>query len=239
MNICIDIGNTNSKLGIFDGSQLIDEKPNLSDRAIIKFLNDVRPQAILISSVHKGIGKIVDRCRRISTTIVLDHQTPLPVKINYQTPATLGVDRIAAAVGAAALYKGENNLVIDIGTCITYDLVDGSGVYHGGGISPGVEMRLKAMHKFTSGLPLVAAKGMPDLIGKTTRECMLSGVFHGTAAELEGIIWRYRQFFDQLNIIICGGAANFFESKIKDDIFAIPNLVLVGLNHILRYNSNV
>lgn len=182
---------------------------------------------------------MVDRCRRITPTIVLDHQTPLPLKINYQSPATLGVDRIAAATGSTVLFKGGNNLVIDIGTCITYDMVDSDSVYHGGGISPGVDMRLKAMHKFTSGLPLVAVKGMPELIGKTTRECMLSGVIHGTVAELEGIILRYRQFFEQLNIIICGGGAIFFESKIKDDIFAVPNLVLVGLNHILRYNLNV
>ena len=170
--------------------------------------------------------------------MVLDHETSLPITSQYATPHTLGVDRIASVAGANFLYPGKNCLVIDLGTCITYDLIDQSGVHHGGGISPGLEMRLKAMHKFTSKLPLISMKGKPDLIGKTTKECMQSGALNGTIAELEGIIWRYRQLFKDLVIIFCGGGAIFFESKIKDDIFALPNLVLTGLNHILRFNLN-
>lgn len=239
LNICIDIGNTNSKLGFFDGEELVREVPGVSDRGIVKTVNQEKPEHIMIGSVRKGVGKLVEKCRKVATTMVLEHTTALPLKSTYSSPETLGMDRIAAAVGAAGMFKEKNNLVVDIGTCITYDLVDRDNMYHGGGISPGVDMRLQAMHKFTSGLPLVAAKGKPELIGKTTRECMLSGVVHGTTAELEGIILRYRQFFDPLNIIFCGGGAIFFESKIKDHIFAVPNLVLVGLNHILRYNLNV
>ena len=132
--------------------------------------------------------------------------------------------------------NNKNSLIIDIGTCITYDLIDKSGTYQGGGISPGVNMKLKAMHKFTSGLPIVAVRKPADLIGRTTKECMLSGVVNGTIAEIEGVIASYRQFFKDLNIIMCGGDAIFFESKIKDHIFAIPNLVLIGLNQILRFN---
>jgi len=162
----------------------------------------------------------------------------LPVHIAYKTPQTLGADRRASVVGANFLYKNRNNLIVDLGTCITYDLIDYVGTYHGGGISPGVEMRLKAMHKFTSKLPVVSAKGSPELIGKTTKECMASGAINGTIAELDGIISQYKQFFEDLNIIFCGGGAIFFETKIKDHIFAVPNLVLVGLNQILRYNLN-
>lgn len=236
MNICIDIGNTNSKLGFFSDDELTQEMSGISDRGIIKVLNDAIPEHIMIGSVRKGIGKLIEKCRNIAPTTVLDHSTSLPIQSTYNSPETLGMDRIAASVGAAGMFSGKNNLVIDIGTCITFDLVDSNNVYHGGAISPGVDMRLKSMHKFTSGLPLIAAKGAPELIGKNTRECMLSGVINGTIAEFEGIISRYRQFFDPLNIIFCGGGAIFFESKIKDHIFAVPNLVLVGLNHILRYN---
>ncbi|MCK5468353.1 MAG: type III pantothenate kinase, partial [Cyclobacteriaceae bacterium] len=226
MNICIDIGNTKAKIGFFSNNELLEVKQNITDRGIIKIIKAHNPEHVVISSVRKGIGKIVESCSKTADTIVFDHLTPVPVKSLYKTPQTLGVDRIAAVVGAALLYKHQNCLIIDMGTCITYDLIDKSATYHGGGISPGVDMRMKAMHKFTSRLPVIAAKGQPELIGKTTKECMLSGAIIGTQAELEGIINRYKQFFDDLAIIFCGGDANFFETKIKDHIFAIPNLVL-------------
>ena len=238
MNICIDIGNTKAKIGFFSNNELLEVKQNITDRGIIKIIKEHNPEHVVISSVRKGIGKIVESCSKTADTIVFDHLTPVPVKSLYKTPQTLGVDRIAAVVGAALLYKHQNCLIIDMGTCITYDLIDKSATYHGGGISPGVDMRMKAMHKFTSRLPVIAAKGQPELIGKTTKECMLSGAIIGTQAELEGIINRYKQFFDDLAIIFCGGDANFFETKIKDHIFAIPNLVLIGLNQILRFNLN-
>jgi type III pantothenate kinase len=239
LNLCIDIGNTSAKTGIFELNDLLEVKYKVSDRGILKMVTETRPENVLISSVRKGIGKIVEKTNRISNTIVLDHQTPVPIESQYQTKHTLGVDRVASVVGAKYLYPVKNCLVIDLGTCITYDLVDEAGIHHGGGISPGLEMRSKAMHKFTSKLPLISMKGSPDLIGKTTKECMQSGVINGATAELEGIIERYRQLFHDLVIIFCGGDAIFFESKIKDHIFAIPNLVLTGLNQILRFNLNV
>lgn len=238
MNICIDIGNTNAKLGFFDGNDLLENRQNISDRHLIKIIKERQPDHILISSVRKGIGKIVEMSSKIAKTYVLNPSTPLPIQISYETPQTLGVDRIAAAAGADFLHKNKNCLVIDAGTCITFDMIDKTGQYLGGGISPGIDMKLKAMHKFTSNLPVVSANGVPELIGKSTKECMLSGVINGTIAELEGIISSYKQFFDDLTIIICGGDAIFFESKIKDHIFALPNLVLVGLNQILRFNLN-
>ena len=239
MNLCIDIGNTSAKTGIFEGDELLEVQQNVSDRAIMKLVGNSRPENILVSSVRKGIGKIVEKSGKISKTLVLSHETPIPIKSLYSTPHTLGVDRVASVVGANYLYPGKHCLVIDIGTCITYDLVDKSGMHHGGGISPGLAMRLKAMHKFTSKLPLISMKGSPDLIGKSTKDCMQSGALNGTISELEGIIFRYRQLFEDLVIIFCGGDAIFFESKIKDHIFALPNLVLTGLNRILRFNLNV
>jgi len=238
LNICIDIGNTNPKAGIFDDAGLVEVKANLLDRHIAKIIKEKKPDHVLISSVRKGTGKIVQQSSKITDTMVFSHNTPVPFKNQYRTPETLGLDRMASVAGAYGLYPAKNCLVVDIGTCITYDLIDKFGAYHGGGISPGMDMRLKAMHKFTSKLPHVAFQGSPELIGKTTKECILSGVMYGTACELEGIISRYRQFFEDLNIIFCGGGANFFESKIKEHIFAVPNLVLIGLNRILRYNLN-
>lgn len=239
MNLCIDIGNTNAKVGFFKGDELIKELSHLTDRGLLDILKEQKPDNVLIGSVRKGIGKIVEKSTKMANTILLDYKTHVPIHSLYASPNTLGVDRLASVVGAGFLYRNKNCLVIDIGTCITYDLVDKTLTYHGGGISPGVDMKLKAMHKFTSGLPVVASKGYPELIGKTTKECMVSGVVNGTIAELEGIIGRYQQFFDDLTIIFCGGGAKFFESKIKDHIFAVPNLVLIGLNQILRYNLHV
>ena len=238
MNICIDIGNTNAKIGIFDKELLQEVIPGVADKNIQKLIRQKCPEHIIIASVRKGIGKIVQKMVRVAPAIVIDHTTPIPIKSIYKTPETLGVDRVSSVVGAHHLYPGKNVLVIDVGTCITYDIIDEDGTYHGGGISPGVDMRLKAMHKFTSRLPVISANRGAELIGKTTKECMMSGAVNGTIAEIEGTISRYRQFFSDLTIIFCGGGANFFETKIKDHIFAIPNLVLVGLNQILRFNLN-
>jgi type III pantothenate kinase len=236
MNICVDIGNTNARAGIFDGHKLLEVKNGLSDRGIISLIRQLQPGHVIIGSVRKGVGRIMKTCEKLAKTMVVNHRTPLPFTNGYASPETLGLDRIAAVAGGHYLYAGRNCLIIDIGTCITYDMLDQSGVYHGGGISPGVEMRLKAMHKFTSGLPHVKHKGLPHLIGKTTKECMLSGATLGAITEVEGIIYRYEQFFENLIAIMCGGGANFFESKIKGNIFAVPNLVLEGLNQVLRYN---
>ena len=238
MNICIDIGNTNAKIGIFEGEELVDLILNVGDRKIEKVVKDKAPNYIIISSVKKGFGKLYSKLNFNCNTLVFNHTTSLPIAINYNTPETLGLDRMAAVVGASRLFEGKSCLVIDIGTCITYDLIDAERAYQGGGISPGVEMRLGAMHKFTSKLPKISSKGTVELIGKSTTECMKSGAINGAVAEVEGMIHRYQQFFNDLTIIFCGGGAKFFESKIKDHIFAIPNLVLVGLNQILRYNLN-
>jgi type III pantothenate kinase len=227
------------KPGFFEKDTLLEVKSNLSDRSILKLLKgEDKPDHVLISSVRKGTGRIIQYSNKITDTLVLSHETPLPFKSLYHTPETLGLDRMAAVAGSNILHPKQNCLVVDIGTCITFDLIDESGTYHGGGISPGIEMRLKAMHKFTSKLPIITFNGSTELIGKTTKQCMLSGVANGTIAEIEGILYRYKQFFEDLTIIFCGGGSKFFETKIKEHIFAVPNLVLIGLNRILRYNLN-
>ena len=214
MNLCIDIGNTSAKIGFFDQDKLIDVKQNVTDRGIVKIVAESEPAHLMIGSVRKGIGKLLNNCKKKADTKILDYLTPIPILNQYESPETLGVDRIASMVGAWFLYPGKACLVIDLGTCITFDFLDSQGVYHGGAISPGLKMRLMAMHKFTSGLPLISPKGRSELIGKTTAQCMQSGAINGTAAELESIIDRYKQFFEDLNIIFCGGDAIFFTDEV-------------------------
>jgi type III pantothenate kinase len=167
----------------------------------------------------------------------LDHQTPLPIKNAYGTPETLGKDRLAAIVGARQLYPGENCLVIDAGTCITYDLLRADGVYLGGNISPGLAMRFKAMHAFTARLPLVEQGEIKDPIGQSTETAMRNGGQLGTVLEIEGFIRLFSDQFGSLRVIFTGGDADFFAKVLKIEIFVNPDLVLRGLNKILTYNA--
>lgn len=160
------------------------------------------------------------------------------MKNNYRTPESLGVDRIAGVVGANALFPHVNNLVIDMGTCITYDYIDAEGIYWGGGISPGMNLRFRAMSDHTVNLPNAEFDDPIGLLGNTTITCIQSGVINGICEELNGIINRYQSEKGDINVILCGGDANSFESKIKAHIFASPKLVLIGLNRILEYNEN-
>jgi type III pantothenate kinase len=162
----------------------------------------------------------------------------MPLKILYKTPATLGVDRLAAACGARALFPLQHCLTIDAGTCVTFDFIDMDGNYYGGAISPGMNMRFQALHTFTARLPLVSPAGEANLIGDSTESSIRSGVINGLAAEIDGIIHQYQLKFEGLRAILCGGDALFFENKLKASIFASPELVLVGLNSILIYNVN-
>ena len=151
---------------------------------------------------------------------------------------TLGVDRIAAVCGAFALFPEKNCLVIDAGSCITYDVLDQKGNYCGGSISPGLEMRLKAMHTFTARLPLVKVNQQVNLIGNSTESCLQSGALYGVLAEIEGIVEKYNQNYAELRVIMCGGDASLFENQLKPTIFVAPDLVLKGLNRILLQNAS-
>ncbi|HPT10202.1 MAG TPA: type III pantothenate kinase, partial [Bacteroidales bacterium] len=166
----------------------------------------------------------------------LDEKTPLPLKNRYRSPATLGKDRLAAAVGGTALFPGEPVLVINAGTCITYDLVSSRNEYLGGAITPGLQMRLQALHTFTGKLPLISLRNSEILTGRTTEESILSGVLAGTAAEMEGMVDRFSAQNPELKTILSGGDQNYFNKRLKISIFARPNIVLSGLQQILQFN---
>ena len=155
----------------------------------------------------------------------------------YDTPASLGLDRLAAALGAWYLASRKAALAIDLGTCVTYDLVDEKGVYRGGAISPGLKMRAKAMHAFTASLPEIELGSVPgSLLGTSTDSCLKIGVWTGLNFELKGFIEAYRVNFPEISIYLCGGDAESFDSLAKDHIFVVPNLVLIGLNCILNHH---
>jgi len=167
----------------------------------------------------------------------LSHSLKLPITIDYKTPNTLGKDRIAGAVGAQSLFLKENILIIDAGTCITYDVVEANGTYIGGSISPGMLMRFKSLNNFTHKLPLVPYREFNELTGKTTEESILSGVISGIAFEMHGFINGYLEKYSSLKIILTGGDAVYFEKTLKNDIFVNSNIVLIGLKEILNYNA--
>jgi len=163
----------------------------------------------------------------------------VPFTVSYQNIKTLGSDRLAAVYGAWALYPGKDVLIIDAGTAITFEVLDHQKGYLGGAISPGVDMRLKALHNFTGKLPLVAKSNDWGDLGKSTEESIRSGVMNGALDEMEGFITRYKRKYPEITVLICGGDCNLFERRLKPPIFALPDLVLYGLYEALRHSFKV
>jgi type III pantothenate kinase len=236
MNIAVDSGNTYSKIGWFEGPELVRCEVRLSFDQMIEAVRSSSVEHILYASVSKDVEEFRSAIQPNVSLLNLDSTTPLPIVKEYETPATLGADRIAAAVGAGYLYPGEDLVVIDMGTCITYDYLDRHARFQGGLISPGMRMRFNAMHSFTQRLPFVDAAPVPPLIGKNTRHAMLSGVMNGLVAEINGLIAAYRALSPASRVVMCGGDVPFFESLLKPPIFVVPQLVLIGLNRILLHN---
>ncbi|MBS1559598.1 MAG: type III pantothenate kinase [Bacteroidetes bacterium] len=235
MNLVVDSGNSRLKAGLFIGGNLQEKFLFSAEQELFSFLAHHPVESAIVSAVKFSAEEILKRITA-DKKYLLNHTLPLPVKISYQTPETLGVDRIAAACGAITIFSHQDCLAIDAGTCITYEFVNRHNTYLGGGISPGLHLRLKAMHTFTERLPLPSLKETVELIGQNTESCMQSGVLHGTIAEIEGMILKYKEKYPDLKVILCGGDTNFFENKLKQPIFAAPDLVLVGLNRILLHN---
>ncbi len=239
-HLVIDIGNTRTKIARFEQS-ILKEKWTLevlSVPAIQDILTNHSVERIIYSTVA-GMDKAVKAYLMAhSFCLELTHKLQFPFKNEYETPHTLGKDRLAGMVGALTLYPNKNCLVIDAGTCITYDFLKAGSIFLGGNISPGLRMRFQAMHHFTEALPLVRIDAFQATtsIGKSTEDALLQGGAKGAIFEMEGIIqWAHHNFYD-LNVILTGGDVDFFASYLKNKIFVQPNLVLIGLNKILEYN---
>lgn len=231
MNIAIDSGNSNTKLGFFHSGELQEIKvvPNR------EFYNISIPEAenIIISSVSSIDFNNITASKNV---LRLSQNTPLPIKVNYNTPQSLGTDRIAAVTGTRFYYPDTNALVINAGTCLTTDFIDCSNVYQGGSISPGINMRFEALNKFTARLPLISTKKEFSLTGKSTEDSIVSGIQNGILAEVEQIISLYHEKYPDCRIFLTGGDSFFFETNLKASIFAVSELVILGLNSILEYN---
>jgi len=236
MNLVVDSGNTRIKAGLFKDRELITKESFLNLAELKNFIIAADADHILVSSVNHDPAEILSWSASAGKKISLTSSLTLPVQIDYLTPDSLGVDRLAAVCGAQDLFPDKNCLVIDAGTCINYELVDAHGIYHGGAISPGISMRFQAMHTFTARLPLVNADEEIGLIGNTTKTCLQSGVMNGVLEEVKGIIKQYQLIYRDLTVIMCGGDYPFFENRLKPAIFVAPELVLIGLNRILRYH---
>jgi type III pantothenate kinase len=237
MNLSIDLGNTYAKTGLFTEGKLMETNWKMTYSELVNYVKNIYPQQIIVSSVSYSEEQLKNEFANITPNIyLLKSTTPVPLIKLYDTPETLGADRVAAVIGAKALYPKKNCLVVDMGTCITYDLVDAEDNFHGGIISPGVRMRFKAMNTFTKRLPLLEPEGIPELIGKNTKHAMQSGVMNGLLAEINGLIEAYGKVLTNINVIFCGGDATYFANRIKNPNFVVPELVLIGLNRILEYN---
>ena len=240
MKLAIDVGNTLAKFAVFEGSELLYLKASESpDEDLLNEIINRYPgiDASIIGAVRDLPGGFVDALRSRVSVHMLTAASSLPVTLDYDTPETLGSDRIAGVVAASHLYPGQNVLLIEAGTCITYDLVDAGRVYRGGSISPGMNMRFRALNTFTGKLPLIEAAGEAALTGKTTAASIQSGVINGMIAEMEGIIMRYERIYENLTVVASGGYLNYFDKILKNNIFAVPNIVVKGLNIILEFNE--
>jgi type III pantothenate kinase len=246
MKLVIDIGNTRTKIALFKRNNLLDIRifDDITVDQLEKIITEFNSNLIehapikhsIISSVRNYPEEMKAMLYKRFNFFELGPDLPLPIKLKYKTPLTLGNDRIANAVAGAILFPGQNVLAIDAGTCITYDFINKYKEYLGGSISPGFTMRYKALHTFTSKLPLVTRIDKADLIGASTESSITSGVMNGVFAEVDGIIEIYKKRYHDLRTILTGGDANYFDKNLKNNIFANSNLVLEGLNIILDYN---
>ncbi len=241
LNLILDIGNSLSKLALFNKENIIFLKQYESISLKILenvFKNHHHIRQGIVSNVRQEDDKIYSFLKQnLTKLLILDEKTPLPVENLYKTKSTLGKDRIAAAVGGYSLFPGVNVLIIDAGTALTYEFVTSGGQYIGGGISPGLKMRFRSLHENTKKLPLTEPKEKFQLPANTTKSAIISGVQSGIIYEIDGIINEFREQFNSLRIVLTGGDSIFFEKKLKNSIFVDSNIVLKGLNQILIFNA--
>ncbi len=241
MNLIIDAGNTSVKLAAFNQGRLL-QQLQLPNADLLKGVDELID---MFPGIKYGIVSAVsfleeDQLKAIDLKIDLyrvNHQLPLPFNNHYASPDTLGADRIGLIAAAVLHYPDKNTLVIDAGTCITYDMITDENNYLGGAISPGLHMRYQAISHFTDRLPDLQPADYPDLIGDSTNNSIHSGVINGLCREIDGVIEQYESRYELLTVILTGGDALFLSKRLKKAIFAHSNFLLEGLNFLLEYNK--
>jgi type III pantothenate kinase len=240
LNLVVDIGNSRTKLAIFSKKELVDSLT--IDKLTISRLEEIKKtypdiDRTILSSVSSANPQVAGYLKsEYSYFLELNYQTPVPIKNQYKTPYTLGLDRLAAAIGACELFPGKDLLVIDAGTAITFDLIENNGTFKGGNISPGLRSRFRALHEFTKNLPLIGEAEEYPVIGQTTEEAIRAGVINGMVFEIDGTISLFSENRPDLQPVLTGGDALFFERRLKNAIFVKFEITLIGLNRILEYN---
>lgn len=241
MNLIVDIGNTRTKVAVVDGGEVVrnylfGSAAELDVEAIVAAFPAIR--RAIVASTGEGEAETAECLERAGiSTLRLDYKTPLPIGNEYLTPQTLGVDRIAAAVGAVVSERCSSCMIVDFGTAITIDVVE-DGIFKGGNISPGATTRMRALHDYTSRLPMCKPTDECLSYGRTTREAIEQGVMQGITHEIEGYIDSFLVKNEEKSIIFTGGEAKYFANRIKNAIFAKCDLVVCGLNSILEYNAS-
>lgn len=241
MNLVIDVGNTRVKAAVFERSKLLVMEYFKREEIITelkKIFKTYQIREAIIANVALVSSEVLEEINKMVTLTRVNSLMKLPFTNNYATPHTLGLDRLALVFGAVLKYKNQNTLIIDAGTCITYDFVDKENKYFGGAISPGLEMRYKSLNHFTSKLPLLEVTIPNQFVGNSTEESIHSGVVNGLLQEIEGVISQYKNKYSDLTVVLTGGDTNFLSKQLKSSIFANQNFLLEGLNRILIFNNN-
>jgi len=237
MLLAIDIGNTRTKAAVFEEASLLEQfsfgKNELQKNIYKIFDRYPKISDLIVSSVGSEhfAFPIPDR---IQLNVVNNHWN-FPFVNRYETPTTLGIDRMVLAAGATLRFPNTNRLIIDVGTCITYDFIDSEDNYHGGAISPGLKLRYISLNNYTAKLPLLDLSAPKDLVGKSTAESIHSGVVNGVVNEIDGFIEAYQKTNSNFIIILTGGDAEFLAERLKNTIFANSNFLLESLNQTFQY----
>lgn len=238
MNLVLDFGNTRIKAGLFNGKEL--HSSMVFDSVSGLLSSNIPSFAIhhcLMASVTSNHTEVFKEFSSKFSTQIFTSTTPIPLKNLYRSALTLGSDRLAGAIGSFSFYPNQHVLTIDAGTCIKYNFVNANNEYIGGAISPGIPMRLKAMHHFTNALPLIETdKNYEQLIGTSTSESLLTGAQIAACCEVDEMINRYKHQFENLQVVLTGGDADYLSKQLKNPFFANQNLLLHGLNTILNFS---
>ena len=237
-NLIVDEGNTLCKIAVLDKSEVLCEMtvPEFDMVQAAECIERYNVDKAVVASTRGGAEQICEKLRaKVARVLHFTSQTEVPIAIEYASRQTLGTDRIAVAVGVVCEMGVDDALIVDMGSAITYDVVEG-GAFKGGNISLGVAMRFRALHEFTASLPLCKAVEPTAEFGDSTKEAIEQGVMQGVLYEIEGYVARVLAENDKKSIIFCGGDAESFVNRIKNAIFAPRKLMFTGLNRILEYN---
>lgn len=242
MNLIVDVGNTLVKFAVFQRDELLEKfivELSEFEKTLEKISNNYpKIKKCILASVARLPKEVVANLQNHYNLLLLDSNLKFPFQNRYTSPTTMGVDRMALVAASVQQHPKKNVLIIDAGSCITYDFITQQNDYLGGAISPGIRLRYKSLHNFTANLPLLDTAMPESLIGDSTTASIHSGVVNGIIKEIDGLIDGYKEEYSDLTVILTGGDANFLSKQLKNSIFANSNFLLEGLNFILEYNSH-